>query len=148
MFFMLLCRFVNEDTLSSLQILQSESHPYLHNQGPTAASSSSKEGLSVYGLFYHLARTPQGKQLLRQCFLRPSTDYATIKERLDTASVFLRPDNHDPFTNITKSLGQIKNMRVFMSNLLKGTSGGLSKGGGMKNGIWSTLRSVRKCIQS
>lgn len=145
---MLLQRFVNANTLSSLQILQSESHPYLHNQGPTAASPSSKEGLSVYGLFHHLARTPQGKQLLRQYFLRPSTDYVTIKDRLDTASVFLRPDNHEPLTNITKSLGQVKNMRVVMSSLSKGTSGGPSKGGGIKNSIWSTLRSVRKCIQS
>ncbi|KAL8832534.1 MAG: hypothetical protein Q9191_000216 [Dirinaria sp. TL-2023a] len=127
--------FVNANTLSSLQILQTESHPYLHNQGPTAASSSSKEGLSVYGLFHHLARTPQGKKLLRQYFLRPSTDHATIKDRLDTASVFLRPDNHDPLTDITKSLGQIKNMRVVMSSLSKGTSGGI------KNGIWATLRS-------
>lgn len=136
-------RFVNEDTLSSLQILQAESHPHSHNQGPTASSSGSKEGLSVYGLFHHLARTPQGKQLLRQYFLRPSTDLEIINERLDTACVFLRPDNHGPLTNITKSLGQIKNMRAVLTNLKKGVSSGISKGGGIKNGVWSTLRSVR-----
>jgi len=100
----------------------------------------------VYGLFHHLARTPQGKQLLRQYFLRPSTDSAVINERLDTAAVFLRPDNHGPLMNITKNLGQVKNMRAVMINLKKGVSSGLSKGGGIKNGIWSTLRSVRKFI--
>lgn len=136
-------RFVNADTLSSLQILQSESHPHSHNQGPTQSSSGSKEGLSVYGLFHHLARTPQGKQLLRQYFLRPSTDMAIINERLDTAAVFLQTGNLGPLTSITKSLGHIKNMRAVMINLRKGVSSGLSKGGGIKNGIWSTLRSVR-----
>ena len=128
--------------MCSLQILQAESHPHIHNQGPTS-SSGAKEGLSVYGLFHHFARTPQGKQLLRQYFLRPSTDIAVINEKLDTATVFLRPDNHGPLVNITKSLGQIKNMRAVMTNLKKGVSSGLSKGGGIKNGIWSTLRSVR-----
>ena len=68
---------------------------------------------------------------------------AVINERLDTATIFLRPDNHGPLTNITKSLGQVKNMRAVMTNLKKGVSSGLSKGGGIKNGIWSTLRSVR-----
>ena len=68
---------------------------------------------------------------------------AVINERLDTATIFLRPDNHGPLSNITKSLGQVKNMRAVMTNLKKGVSSGPSKGGGIKNGIWSTLRSVR-----
>lgn len=69
---------------------------------------------------------------------------AVINERLDTAAVFLRPDNHGPLINITKNLGQVKNMRAVMINLRKGVSSGLSKGGGIRNGIWSALRSVRK----
>ena len=135
-------RFVNADTLASLQILQSESHPQSHNQGPTKASSGSKEGLSVYGLFHHLARTPQGKYLLRQYFLRPSLDIGIINERLDTASVFLRPDNNGPMNMIVKSLGQIKNMKTVMIHLRKGISNGSSNGGGIKSGVWSSLRSV------
>lgn len=138
----LTCRFVNADTLASLQILQSESHPQSHNQGPTKASPGSKEGLSVYGLFYHLARTPQGKYLLRQYFLRPSLDIDTVNERLDTASIFLRPDNSGPLNVIVKSLGQIKNMKTVTIHLRKGISNGLSKGGGIKSGVWSSLRSV------
>ena len=136
-------RFVNADTLASLQILQSESNPNTHSQGPTKASSGSKEGLSVYGLFHHLARTPQGKYLLRQYFLRPSLDLNVINQRLDNATVFLRPDNNGPMNSIVKSLGQIKNMRTGMIHLRKGISNGLSKGGGIKSGIWSSLRSVR-----
>ena len=135
-------RFVNADTLASLQILQSESHPQSHNQGPTKASSGSKEGLSVYGLFHRLARTSQGKHLLRQYFLRPSLDIGTVNERLDTASVFLRSDNSSPLDMIVKSLGQIKNMKTVLIHLRKGISNGLSKGGGIRSGVWSSLRSV------
>ncbi len=135
---------MNADTLASLQILQSESHPQSHNQGPTKASSGWKEGLSVYGLFHHLARTAQGKYNLRQYFLRPSLDVGIINERLDTASVFLRPDNSGPLNMLVKSLGQIKNMKTVMIHLRKGISNGMSKGGGIKSGVWSSLRSVEQ----
>ncbi len=135
---------MNADTLASLQILQSESHPQSHNQGPTKASSGWKEGLSVYGLFHHLARTAQGKYNLRQYFLRPSLDVGIINERLDTASVFLRPDNSGPLNMLVKSLGQIKNMKTVMIHLRKGISNGMGKGGGIKSGVWSSLRSVEQ----
>ena len=111
-------------------------------------ASGAKEGLSVYGLFHHLARTPQGKQLLRGYFLQPSLDIAVINERLDTASIFLRSDNNNSMNSIVKSLGHIKNMRTIMIHLRKGVSNGLSKGGGIKNGIWSSLRSVRHVVHS
>lgn len=135
---------MNADTLASLQILQSESHPQSHNQGPTKASSGWKEGLSVYGLFHHLARTPQGKYNLRQYFLRPSLDISIVNERLDTASVFLRPENSGPLNMLVKSLGQIKNMKTVLIHLRKGISNGMSKGGGIKSGVWSSLRSVEQ----
>ena len=123
--------------------MQSESHPHSHNQGPTEGTSGSKEGLSVYGLFHHLARTPQGKYLLRQYFLRPSLDMAVINERLDTASVFLRPDNIGPLEGLIESLKQIRNMKTVLIHLRKGISNGTNKSGGIKNGVWATLRSVR-----
>ena len=138
-----MARHVNADTLASLQILQSESNPNTHSQGPTNASPGAKEGLSVYGLFHHLARTPQGKYLLRQYFLRPSLDLKIINQRLDTANVFLRPENNGLMNDVIKSLGQIKNMRTVMVHLRKGISNGMTKGGGVKSGIWSSLRSVR-----
>lgn len=124
--------------------MHSQSHPQSHNQGPSRASSGPKEGLSVYGLFSHLARTPQGKQLLRQYFLRPCLDIPTINERLDTARVFLRPDNTTLLSSIVKNLGQIKNMKTVVIHLKKGISNGMGNGsGGIKSGVWSSLRSVR-----
>ena len=122
--------------------MQSESHPHSHNQGPNNASSGSKEGLSIYGLFHHLARTPQGKQLLRQYFLRPSLDLDVIRERHNTITVLLRPDNSAYKTEIIDSLKQIRNMKTVMIHLRKGISNGASKGGGIRSGVWSSLRSV------
>lgn len=139
----MLYRFMNSDTLAALQILQSEVHPQAHYQGPTNTNSGSKEGLSVYGLFQNLARTPQGKHLLRQYFLRPSLEMNVINERLNTSSVFLRTENDHALKGIAKSLGQIKNMKTVMIHLRKGVSNGQNKGGGIRCGVWSSLRSVR-----
>lgn len=135
-------RFINSDTVASLQIIQSEFNPNSHSQGPSNSkgTSGSKEGLSVYGLFRHLARTPQGKTSLRLYFLRPSLNLEVINERLDTVSVFLRPDNSAPFFKIVKSMKSVKNMRTVMIHLRKGIDNGLNVGT-LKSGIWSSLHS-------
>lgn len=133
-------RFVNTDTLLSLQIIQSESHPHSHNQGPTKTSSGSKEGSSIYGLFQHLARTPQGKAMLRQYFLRPSLNPSVINERLATISVFLRPENVAFIDSLSKSFGKIKNMRQVMVSLRKGPSTSNGKTGGVPSPIWANVR--------
>ena len=135
---------MNSDSFAALQILQSEVHPQAHNQGPTNRNPGSKEGLSIYGLFQNLARTPQGKHLLRQYFLRPSLEMNVINERFNTASVFLRPENDHALKSIVYSLGHIKNIRTVMIHLRKGVSNGQNTGGGIRCGVWSSLRSVRE----
>lgn len=120
----------------------SESHPNYHNQGPTNSSSGSKESLSVYGLFHHLARTSQGKSTLRRYFLCPSMDVSVINERLDTISVILRPENAVALDKISKNLAHIKNLRQVMVQLTKGVASSTNKGGGIARGIWSTIRQV------
>lgn len=120
----------------------SESHPNYHNQGPTNSSSGSKESLSVYGLFHHLARTSQGKSTLRRYFLCPSMDVSVINERLETISVILRPENAVALDNISKNLAHIKNLRQVMVQLTKGVASSTNKGGGIARGIWSTIRQV------
>ncbi|CEN62376.1 hypothetical protein ASPCAL09011 [Aspergillus calidoustus] len=131
--------FVNARTLSALQILESESHPSTANQGPGKKSSSSKEGLSIYGLFQRFACTPQGKQRLRQIFLRPSTQLDVIHERHALIGVYLQADNYNPMNKMGKSLRHIKNLRPVMLNLQKGISTGSGKVSGFKTTVWSTL---------
>lgn len=134
--------FVNVDTLRSLQILGAESHPHSHNRGPTKSSSGAKEGLSVYGLFHHLARTSQGRFLLRQYFLRPSLNLDVIDERMNTVSVFTRPDNDSVLQTMTQNLKSIGNMRTMLISLKKGVSGSSKGRGGLSRSIWVAIRAV------
>ncbi|KAL4924405.1 MutS family protein MSH5 [Aspergillus undulatus] len=131
--------FVNTRTLNSLQIVESESHPSMVNQGSGKRSSSSKEGLSVYGLFQRFACTPQGKQRLRQIFLRPSVQLDVIRERHEFISVYLKADNYNPMNKMVKGLKHIKNLRPVMINLQKGISTGSGKVTGFKATVWATL---------
>ncbi|RMY41467.1 hypothetical protein D0866_00587 [Hortaea werneckii] len=134
--------FINADTLLSLQITSTESHPNAQNQGPPSKglSSGAKEGLSVYGLFHHLAKTSQGRALLRQYFVRPSLNINIINERLQTISVFLRPDNAEHLDHIVEHLAKVKNMRIVTVNLRKGVSSGLKKNRGVNNSVWPSIR--------
>ncbi|RLL94950.1 hypothetical protein CFD26_102223 [Aspergillus turcosus] len=131
--------FINRSTLLSLQITESESHPSMLNQGPGRKSPASKEGLSVYGLFQRFAHTPQGRNRLRQMFLRPSVEMNVICERHDFISVYLRQDNYNALNKIVKSLKHIKNLRPVMINLRKGISTGSAKITGFKTTVWATL---------
>jgi DNA mismatch repair protein MSH5 len=132
--------FINANTLSSLQIIQSEFHPNTHMQGPTKSSSGAKESLSVYGLFHQLAHTPQGKRKLRQIFLRPSMDLDLIQERHRAISILLRPDNAETLNIIISSLKMIKNIKTVLIHLSKGISISSAKGGPIKQGIWGSLQ--------
>ncbi|KNG86389.1 DNA mismatch repair protein Msh5 [Aspergillus nomiae NRRL 13137] len=131
--------FLSGRTLLALQIMESESHPSMVNQGPGKKSSSSKEGLSVYGLFQRFAYSPQGRHRLKQIFLRPSIDINVIRERHAFIGVYLRPDNYNPLNKLTKSLKHIKNLRPVMINLRKGISTGSGKLTGFKSTVWATL---------
>lgn len=131
--------YINADTLASLQIIQSENHPNSHMQGPNKSTSGAKESLSVYGLFHFLASTPQGRQKLRQIFLRPSTNSTTIEERLNTITVLLRPENQALLENIVSDLKKVKDIRAIVIHLQKGIT---VPGAGalINNGVWASLR--------
>lgn len=134
--------FVNPDTTISLQITTTESHPNAQQQGPASRnwSGGHKEGLSVYGLFFNLAKTQQGRLLLRKYFLRPSLDIKVIEERLNTISVLLRTDNANVFDRITATLSKVKNMRTTVAYLRKGITSMLNKARGSSIGVWLSLR--------
>jgi DNA mismatch repair protein MSH5 len=136
-------RWIGSNTFQSLQIIQHESHPNLFNQGPGTKSSSSKEGLSVYGLFQRFAHSPQGRSRLKQIFIRPSLDSRVILQRHDFIGVFSRPDNQASLDKMTKAMKHIKNLRPVMSNLHKGISTGSAKITGFKTTVWACLLAVR-----
>ena len=109
----------------------------MFNQGP--GTTGSKESLSIYGLFNHFARTPQGRIRLRQAFLRPLQSVDEIDLRLDFVSVFIRPDNLITMQKISRGMSKIKNIRTVMNNLHRGINGGNHKPSGFKSGVWATL---------
>ncbi|KAF3000149.1 MutS protein msh5 [Curvularia kusanoi] len=131
--------FINADTLRSLGIIDAEAHPHSHNRGPNA-NSGAKEGLSVYGLFHHLARTPQGKCLLRQRFMRPSLDIDAINERLDAVSVFSRLENAPVFDALVQHLRNVGNMRVIAMSVRKGISGPAPGRKSLSRSVWTSVR--------
>jgi DNA mismatch repair protein MSH5 len=133
--------FINSDTLLSLQITTTESHPNSQQQGPANnRSRGSKEGLSVYGLFHGLAKTVQGRRLLRQYFLRPSLNLDVINERHSTVSFFLRPDNITVVSQLTVALGAVKDMRAAMINMRKGIVSGVNQSRPIATTTWYSLR--------
>lgn len=140
--------FVNADTLHSLQILDAESHPNSHNRGPTKANSGAKEGLSIYGLFHHLARTSQGRALLRQQFLRPSLDLGAINERSNTIATLLQPENEPAMKAIIDNLKNVGNIRTMIVCLKKGSGGMTKVKEGFSKSVWSAIRGVSQLVFS
>lgn len=80
--------------------------------------------------------------MLRQYFLRPSTNIDTINERLHAVTVFTRPDNEVVRASIRKRLRGVKDIRKVTAKLRKGAAGGTSKGGGIARSIWLGLQKV------
>lgn len=143
MFSMAGTMFINADTLMSLQITSTESHPNAQQHGPASKNltGGSKEGLSVYGLFHPLATTSQGRLLLRQYFLRPSLNLETITERHDAIAVLLAPNNIPALDSLKNDLKGVKNMRVINVTLRKGGSSGFGQGQkSISASVWDTLR--------
>ncbi|KAM0563807.1 hypothetical protein ACHAPJ_000013 [Fusarium lateritium] len=131
--------FVSADALLSLQIVQTELHPNSQAWGSDPNKSSSKESLSVYGLFHHLASTPQGRAQLRQIFLRPLLDLHIIAERQRTIAVLLQPDNVDKLAQLVSILRKIRNLRTTFTQLRKGIEF-LSAGQSFDRGVWTTIQ--------
>lgn len=134
--------FINANTLRSLGIIDAEAHPHSHNRGPNA-NSGAKEGLSLYGLFHHLAHTPQGRFQLRQYFLRPSVNIDIINERLDAVSTFSRPENSTALDALVQNMKNMGNMRAVMIKLRKGVGGSATGRGGLSRSVWTSVRGVR-----
>ncbi|CAG8489217.1 10316_t:CDS:10 [Ambispora gerdemannii] len=101
---------VNADTLCSLQIFEDESHPNMHTR------SRAKEGLSIFGIL-NKTRTPTGKQLFKQWFLRPSLDINILEERFRTIDCFLQPDNIHISEQLASCLKHVKNVPKILESM-------------------------------
>lgn len=131
--------YVTQETLLALQIIQLEHHPSFQISGGIQSASGSKESLSMYGLFHHLASTPQGRATLRRLFLRPTQDLRLISERQQFISVFTRPENLEQTKQASRALRKIGNARRVLSQLQKGAESP-SIGQSDHRGAWAMLK--------
>jgi DNA mismatch repair protein MSH5 len=101
-------------------VIAVESHPNSHNQGPSY-SQGTKEGFSMFGLFYGFARSNPGRLRLKQMFLRPTAQPEVINERLDTIAAFNLPSNAIHLQEISKKLKLMRNVKRQLRDLRKGS---------------------------
>ncbi|GAA5919798.1 hypothetical protein JCM6882_003420 [Rhodosporidiobolus microsporus] len=106
---------INADALTSLQIFADESHASTH-------SSKVKEGLSLFGIV-NLARTPLGRTLMRQWFLRPSFELDVIERRQVAVECFLRSENQHVVDAIQSNFKHVKNIPRVLRTLAGGRGG-------------------------
>ncbi|PLW12139.1 hypothetical protein PCASD_17942, partial [Puccinia coronata f. sp. avenae] len=93
---------LGSDAIKSLQIFDQEAHANLH-------FSKTKEGLSLYGILNECI-THNGKLLLRNWLLRPSTKSQVIESRHDAIECFLESGNADHTGKMRKDLKLLGNI--------------------------------------
>lgn len=131
--------FISAEAMQALQIVQAELHPNCQTWGVDSSSTSSKESLSVYGLFHKIACTSQGRSSLRQMFLRPTLKASTIMERQHSISQLLRPENFDLVKDAGTILRKLRNVKLAITHLQKGVNLPAS-GVSLDRSVWATIR--------
>ena len=112
-------RYINADTITSLQIFNNEAHPTF-SYASTKYLNLGKDGLCLFNLF-RSTKTPQGHHRLKLMFLRPSTDLELLRERQETIAALTRVENSPSVTSIRRSLCKINDMSKIINKLKKGT---------------------------
>jgi DNA mismatch repair protein MSH5 len=138
---------LSADSLMSLQILQSELHPNPQIRSSNSSEPTAKEALSVTGLLQALASSAQGKKMLRQMLLQPSTNLDLIKERHKSIEVLLHAENGEIAKSMRRLLRKLKNTKTLLLHVRKGVDrirGQLS----IRVGDWKALlRFAMVCTQ-
>lgn len=132
--------YINATAMSSLQILQRETHPNVQTWNTNSSGIHKMEGLSVYGLFNQLASTSQGRTNLRKIFLRPSLHIPTIAARHQAIATLLRPQNSEILIQMTRSLRKVPDIKRVISRLRKGIDS-TSTCHSPRNGVWTAIES-------
>ena len=100
---------VSADTLYSLEIFSTESHP-------NSTSGGYKEGFSLFNII-NFTKSGGGKALLRQWLSKPSCNKAEIDRRLDNVQFFAESSNRSIIEEIWVVLRKTKNIPTIFSSL-------------------------------
>ncbi|ESL06361.1 mismatch repair protein MSH5 [Trypanosoma rangeli SC58] len=94
--------YVDQDTLSGLQLLRTEPHP-MDFQG----IGRGKEGLSLLSVVDRTCSV-LGRALLRQWFLLPVRDEVELQRRYDVVSFFTMQENYDLMMQLRRALRHVR----------------------------------------
>ncbi len=97
---------IDRTTLQALSIFSEDLHP--------GASSSKKEGLSVFGIL-DKTKTKPGSRMLRAWMTFPAQRYSIIQRRLNHISFFTEPRNEDLLLEARSYLRNMKDINRIMS---------------------------------
>ncbi|KAI8889964.1 hypothetical protein K501DRAFT_313117 [Backusella circina FSU 941] len=98
---------IDSDTLRSLCIFESETHPSMHQK-------RGKESLSLFGLLDKTSSVP-GKQLLKEWVSRPKMDIQLLQQRHEAISYFI--SRKDVMDRLRSDMRFIKNIRGILSKI-------------------------------
>ncbi|PWU99156.1 putative mismatch repair protein MSH5 [Trypanosoma cruzi] len=94
--------YIEQETLSGLQLLRTEPHP-MDYQGIGRA----KEGLSLLSVVDRTCSV-LGRALLRQWFLLPVRDESELRRRYDVVSFFTMQENYDLMMQLRRALRHLR----------------------------------------
>lgn len=106
---------ITPDTMQALQIFDDESLP-------NASTAGTKHTRSLFRLL-NFCRTANGKALLKQWFLMPSTDLPVLQARHDVIECILKPVNMHFSDHLCRSLRRCPDMRRSVDQLRQGRYG-------------------------
>ncbi|TDZ61970.1 DNA mismatch repair protein MSH5 [Colletotrichum trifolii] len=129
---------ITQDTITSLQVFQSELHPNSLMSGQGSSDAGAKESLSIFGLFQPLVGTPQGRVKLRRMFVRPFVNIDKICERHRSISTLLRGDNAGALRDVSQLLRRITDVCRPLEQLQMGADAPTG-GASVDRGVWWTL---------
>ncbi|KAG0262020.1 MutS protein msh5 [Actinomortierella ambigua] len=83
---------------------------YLSRTRPLHTASDMNRTIVLDIATFSLTRTPQGRNLLRQWFLRPSLDLNVIQSRQQSVECLVKPENQPAMDQMLRCLSRIKNI--------------------------------------
>ncbi|XP_070196128.1 mutS protein homolog 5-like isoform X2 [Littorina saxatilis] len=106
---------IDDSTYSALQIFHKEAHPSVYKVG---TSSSSKEGLSLFGIL-NRCKSQIGSKQLRLWFVRPLKNLSMLKQRLDAISFLTQPRNIEVLSSLQSNLKHVKNVGRILARMIE-----------------------------
>lgn len=106
---------VDEQTMSALQVFQDDPHP----SAAMGSSGRAKEGISLFGLLEPLVASVAGRSSLRRWLLQPSRDMNLLRERQDAIDELNRPRHTELLREVHRELHDVREMQGILRRIVQ-----------------------------